>query len=287
MQIFGRGATSIARVTLSLLAAAPDALAGLTCWLMLLFLLTGPASAGLTEADIGAIGFTAAAGANVPLELTFRDAEEQQETLQEALAGKPALLLPVDYECRVTCGPALAIVAGALAQTGLRPGADFRLILVGLNPSDRAENARAFAQARIGDAELEAATAALTGDAETLGALMSAIGYRYAYDLGNDAFAHPTGVVALTADGRIARALSSFALDSTDLRLALIEAGEGRIGGLFGRIGLLCYGFDPVHGIYTASIMRLLQLAGAATVLLLAGALGLLFWLKLPQDGTA
>ena len=55
----------------------------------------------------------------------------------------------------------------------------------------------------------------------------------------------------LTADGRVARALSSLALNPRDLRLALVEAGEGRIGGLADRITLLCSGFDPVHGVYT------------------------------------
>ncbi len=249
-------------------------------------LLAGPASAALTEADIAAVGFTPAAGATVPLGIVFRDAEDRQQTLGQALGGKPALLLPVDYECRVTCGPALAIVVGALAQSGLRPGADYRLVLVGLNPRDAGESARAFAQARIGDPALEAATAALTGDADAVGALTAAIGYRYTYDAANEAFAHPTGAIALTADGRIARALSSLALDATDLRLALIEAGEGRIGGVLGRIGLLCYGFDPVHGIYTPSIMRVLQLAAAATILLLAGAIGLLSWRRRQQEGS-
>jgi protein SCO1/2 len=250
-----------------------------------LIVLAEPAAAGLTESQIAGVAFAPPAGAALPLGLIFHDADGQQTTLAESLAGKPALLLPVDYECRVTCGPALSIVAGALAQTGLRPGIDFRLILVGLNSQDGAPNARAFVQARIGDPQLEAATAPLTGDADAVQALMTAIGYRYARDPENQAFAHPTGLVALTADGRIARALSSLALDSTDLRLALIEAGEGRIGSMLGRVALLCYGFDPVHGIYTASIERLLRLAGAATVFLLAGAIALLSWRKRLQAG--
>jgi protein SCO1/2 len=82
----------------------------------------------------------------------------------------------------------------------------------------------------------------------------------------------------LTSDGHVSRMLSSLALQPNDLRLALIEAGGGRIGGLTGRIALLCYGFDAVHGIYTWQIVTLLRIAGGLTVAVLATALGLMLW---------
>jgi protein SCO1/2 len=82
--------------------------------------------------------------------------------------------------------------------------------------------------------------------------------------------------VVLSADGRVSRAMSSLALQPTDLRLALLEAGNGSIGGLAGRIALLCYGFDAVHGIYTRNIVFLLQISGAITVIVLAVAIALL-----------
>ena len=95
---------------------------------------------------------------------------------------------------------------------------------------------------------------------------MAAIGYRFQRDAANDAIAHPAAFVTLTADGRVSRVLSSLALQPTDLRLALVEAGDGEIGGLAGRIALLCYGFDAVHGIYTRQIATLLQIGGGLTV---------------------
>jgi protein SCO1/2 len=67
-------------------------------------------------------------------------------------------------------------------------------------------------------------------------------------------------------------------LQPTDLRLALLEAGDGKIGGLVGRIALLCYGFDAVHGVYTRKIATLLQIAGGFTVVILVSALGLMLW---------
>jgi protein SCO1/2 len=68
--------------------------------------------------------------------------------------------------------------------------------------------------------------------------------------------------------------LSSLALQPNDLRLALIEAGHGSIGGFAGKIALLCYGFDAVHGIYTRQISLVLRLAGAATIFMLVATIG-------------
>ena len=114
--------------------------------------------------------------------------------------------------------------------------------------------------------------------AEAIDALLQSIGYRFRRDTANNVIAHPAAFVTLTADGRVARTLSSLALQPADLRLALLEAGEGKIGGLAGRLALLCYGFDTVHGIYTAQIIMLLRVGGGATVAILAALLGFLFW---------
>ncbi len=202
----------------------------------------------------------------------MQDAAGHSLAFGAALGGRPALLIPVDYTCRTICGPSLAIAAGALAETGLRPGADYGLITVGIDPKDSSEDARSMVEARIADPAIAQATTVLTGGAGA-DALIEAVGYRAVYDPETDQFAHPAGALVLTADGRVARALSSLALNPHDLRLALVEAGEGRIGGLTDRITLLCYGFDPVHGVYTPLIRRILMIAGALTVAALAAAL--------------
>lgn len=234
--------------------------------------LAGSAHAGLTERDLAGAVLAPPPGARVPLTLPVQDAAGRSLAFGAALGGRPALLIPVDYTCRTICGPALAIAADALAETGLRPGADYTLITVGLDPKDSPADARALVEARIPDPALAGATVILTGGAGA-GALLEAVGYRAAYDAETDQFAHPAGALALTPDGRVARALSSLALNPRDLRLALVEAGEGRIGTLADHVTLLCSGFDPVHGVYTPLIRRLLTIAGALTVAALAAAL--------------
>lgn len=232
------------------------------------------ALAGLTEAQIGQVALSPPTGARVPMALMFKDAKGRDVTLGDAIAGRPTLLLPADFTCTQICGPALSIAAGALSQTGLQAGRDYSLVVVGIDANDSLDDARRFTSGQVGGPGVSV----LSGNASAIQSLMAAIGYRSQRDASNDAIAHPAAYLTLTADGRVSRVLSSLALQPIDLRLALLEAGGGKIGGLAGRIALLCYGFDAVHGIYTRQIATALRIGGGLTIAILASALGLMLW---------
>jgi protein SCO1/2 len=186
-------------------------------------------------------------------------------------------MILADYTCKSLCGPVLGLAAQALEQSGLQPGTDYRVVAIGLDPNDRPADAGAMKRAQIGEGTgLARATAFLTADTHALAQIEGAFGYRSAYDSQNLQVAHPAVAFVLTGDGRLARMLSSLALDPADLRLALVEAGEGRIGNLADTVRLLCYGFDPVAGIYTLSIHRILLLVSLLSTAALAAAVGLM-----------
>ena len=242
--------------------------------LLALSLWPAAAWAALTEQQIREVALAPPPGARVPTALVFTDLQGSELTLGGAMAGRPTLLLPADFTCTEICGPALSITASALSQTGLEAGRDYSLVVVGIDANDGTADARRFAADQVGGPGVSV----LTGDADAIRSLMTAIGYHFQRDAANDAIAHPAGFVTLTSDGRVSRVLSSLALQPIDLRLALVEAGEGRIGGLAGRLALLCYGFDAVHGIYSARIATALRIGGGLTVAALAAGLGLMLW---------
>ncbi len=247
-------------------------------WAALFFVLlaASPAAAQLSERDLATIASVASPGARVPLDLVFEDGSGRRVSLAQAFGGRPGLLLPVDFTCRTTCRPALAIASSALARTGLSPGKDYSFVAVGIDAKDGHAAARAFADGQTADATLAATARILVGGSSSTTALLDALGYRAVYDAGADQFAHPAAAFALTPDGRVARVLSTLALEPRDLRLALAEAGEGRIGGFATRIALLCYGYDAARGVYTPAIQRILTAAALLTVLLLGLSLLLL-----------
>lgn len=116
----------------------------------------------------------------------------------------------------------------------------------------------------------------LRGTAPDIGALTDAFGVRAIYDREHDQFAHPAAAFVVTPDGRISRTLSALAIDANSLRLALVEAGRGRVGRWTDQIHLLCYGFDPASGTYTLAARRLLLAAASTSVTVLALLIGLL-----------
>ena len=229
--------------------------------------LPGAGLARLAQNDLARVGVTPASDARVPLGLAFTDAESGPTTLGTALGERATLLLPVDYTCANVCDPMLAMTGAALAATGLAPGRDVSFVLVGLDPRDDVAAARRMLHDDGGGAS---AARALVGTAPAIDALTAALGYRFVVDRDTDSIAHPAAAILLTPEGRVARILSPLALNGRDLRLALIEAGEGRGSTLADRLTLLCYGYDAVRGIYTPLIERILSLAAAATVLAIA-----------------
>ncbi|WP_292613886.1 SCO family protein [Nitrobacter sp. 62-13] len=127
-----------------------------------------------------------------------------------------------------------------------------------------------------GPALAERVTTLFRSNAGNVHGLTDALGYRYRYDAAADQFAHPAGALVLTSDGRVSRSLASLALNPTDLRLALVEAGGGRIGTFTDRLSLLCYGFDAAHGVYTPAIARRLKVLAGLTVIGVLGSIAIL-----------
>ncbi len=111
----------------------------------------------------------------------------------------------------------------------------------------------------------------MNANARDIQAITSALGYRYAYDDEAGQYIHPAAAYALTADGKVSRLLNDFGLSGRDIRLALVEASQGRIGTVGDQVRLLCSAFDPAHGTYNVLVSRMLAIAAVMTIVLLGG----------------
>jgi protein SCO1/2 len=247
--------------------------------------LSAASSAGVAPAQLDTVKVDAQAGAAFPMSLRFADVKGVERSLADVVGDNPAVVVFADYTCSNLCGPILAFAAAGLARTGLAPGRDFHLIVIGLDPKDGPREAIDMKKSRIGDdTQLANASVFLVGNAPALKAATQNAGYHYIYDKEHDQFAHPAAAYVINRDGMIVRVLSGLNLTGDSLRLALVDAGRGRVGTLLDQITLYCFGFDPARGIYTASITKILTIAGCATILILAG--GILF-MALARRGRA
>jgi protein SCO1/2 len=184
------------------------------------------------------------------------------------------------------CTVTLNGLASALDVVSFEPGRDFEIVTVSFEPKETPELARAKKAAYLRRYKRPGAAAAwhfLTGDADQIRRLTEAVGFRYAWDETTKQYAHASGVMVLTPDGRLARYLYGVEYAPKDLRFSIFEASQGKILSPVDRLLLYCYHYDPELGRYGATVMGTLRVAA---VLTLAGIGALIVGLR-RREGTA
>jgi len=218
------------------------------------------------------VGFDQRLGAPLPLDLPFTDETGKAVRLGDYFGRKPVLLALVYYRCPVLCPQIIIGTAAAMKGIPYDPGRDFEIVFVSFDPEDTAERAaekKSAAMARYGKPASAAGWHFLTGEADSIQRLTAAAGFRYAWDPTIQQFAHASGIVVATPDGHLARYLYGVEYAPKDLKLALFEAGEGRIGGLSEKLMLLCFNYDAALGKYTIATLLSLKVVATVTLVLL------------------
>ncbi len=230
------------------------------------------------------VGFDQRLGEAVPAELAFTDFAGRPVALGDYFGERPLVAALVYYECPMLCGMVLDGLTRALRTLDFKPGRDFDVLVTSFDPREtpaQAAAARRRTLERYGreppPGDDDGGWHFLTGDRQAIDRLASTLGFRYAEVEGSEQFAHAAGIVLLTPEGRISRYLYGLEYAPRDLRLGLVEAAGGSIGGVVEKVLLYCFHYDPVTGRYSAAAMNLLRAAAAATVAVLAGFL-LLQW---------
>ena len=219
------------------------------------------------------VGYDQRLGEQVPLDLVFRDEVGRLIPLRSLFRGRAMVLSLVYYQCPMLCTLTLNGLASALSVLTFDVGKEFDVVTVSFEPKETAPLAAAKKKAHLERYQRPGAAEGwhfLTGDAPAIAALTRAVGFRYVWDAETRQYAHPAGLVVLTPDGRIARYMYGVEYAPRDLRLALVEASQRRIGNPVDTVLLYCYQYDPARGRYAASVLRLVRLGGILTVLGLA-----------------
>jgi protein SCO1/2 len=212
-------------------------------------------------------------GEQLPLDQSFVDSSGEQIQLRGCFAERPVILHLVYYECPMLCRLSADGLLKSLSTLSLELGKDFSIITLSFDPREGPElsaRARELAVARCGKEPVERGWQFLTGDEASIKAVTEAVGFRYAFDESTGQFAHASGVFVLTPSGEISRYLSGIEYSPRDLRLALVEASDNKIGTFTDQVLMLCYMYDPIVGKYGFAIMTLVRVGGVATVACLA-----------------
>jgi len=228
----------------------------------------------VTPADvIREVGFEQNLDAQLPLDAKFRDETGKTVELREYFGKRPVVLALVYYDCPMLCTMILNGMTGSLKAVNLDAGIDFEVVAVSFDPREGPELAAEKKQAYVKDygrAGTEKGWHFLTGEPESIRRLTEAAGFKYYWDEESQQFAHASGVMVATSEGRLSRYFYGIEYPPRDLRLGLVEASQGRIGSPVDTILLYCYHYDPATGKYGLVIMNVIRLGGTLTVVALA-----------------
>ncbi len=224
------------------------------------------------------IGIDQKLGAYIPSDAPFVDEQGRSVTLAD-YQGKPTILALVYFECPSLCTRVLNGMVRSLRELDLNAGTDYEVVAVSFDPRDKPEIAaekKSNYMAQLHRPNDEDSWHFLTGPESSSRQLANALGYRYAFDENSGQYVHPSSIMLLDPNGKITRYLYGIEYPVRDVRLGLVEASAGQVGGAVDQILLYCFHYDPENGKYGFMIVNILRAAGILTVVLIAGLIFLL-----------
>lgn len=243
--------------------------------LIFMFLLVPILTFSLASPKTVEVGIDEQLGKYVPLDLMFKNSKGENVKLGD-LIKKPTVLSLVYYHCPTVCKPLIGGKVDVLDRIQAKPGEDYQAITISFNPRETTENAKNIKDnfmKRFNNPFPPEAWQFLVGDAESIKKITDAVGFRYKAD-GAD-FLHPTTLIMLSPKGKVTRYFTGISYLPFDVKLGMLEAGEGKIGPTISKILLFCFRYDPEGKRYVFNILKV-----TATISIFFG-LMFLMWLMI------
>jgi protein SCO1 len=223
----------------------------------------------LTVSQLSDVRFDQELGAQVSLDLAFRDETGKTVTLAEYFGKKPVVLVLGYYQCPMLCTLTFNGMVEGMNDMKWSIGDEFNVVHVSINPRETPELAAAKRQNYLKQYGRPGAAAGwhfLTGDETQIHRLADEVGFHYAYDSSVQQYAHPSGLVILTPDGKVSKYFFGVKFPPPELYAALQNASKHNVGSPIQRLVLLCFHYNPIKGKYGAVIMMIIRIMGAATI---------------------
>jgi protein SCO1/2 len=233
---------------------------------------SGPATTGLPPA-LKEVGIDQKLNQQLPLELIFRDENGTPVKLGQYFGRKPVLISLVYYSCPMLCTQILNGMVTSFRALPFQVGKEFDVVTVSFDPREGAALASAKKKTYVGylspAAQKDAETGwhFLTGDESSIKQLADAVGFRYHFDDATNQFAHASAIMVATPQGKLSHYFYGIEYSTRDLRLALVQSSENKIGSPVDQLLLYCYHYDPATGKYGAVVMNMIRLGGVLTLI--------------------
>lgn len=240
-------------------------------------------SASRIPPSLNGVGVEEKLGDLLPRDAAFMDAEGRPVTLGEYMdSGRPLLVNFLYHNCPMLCSITLEALGQTLADMDWTPGQEFEVISISFGAGetpDMAARAKERMLAKLGREEASDGWHFLVGDSTNIHLVTDAAGYSFKWVASTQEYAHPAALIFAGEDGTITRYLHGLDLPANDVRKALVEASEGKVGSPVDQILMFCYQYDPGSNSYVLHATNLMKLGGMFTLMLIG--IGLfVFWRK-------
>ncbi len=215
------------------------------------------------------IGIIEKLGDYAPLDLKFRNSSGDTVLLRDII-DQPVVVSLVYFNCPGICSPLLGGVVDVLDRMDLKPGKDYKSLTISFDPSDTPELAAAKKKNYLKSFRRgpfpEEDWIWLTGDSAAIHTFTDAVGFKYKR-VGKE-FIHAGTLIVLSKEGKISRYLRGIEFQPFDLKMAITEASQDRVGPTISKVLLYCFSYDPAGKRYVFNFMKVF---GTAFLVFLAG----------------
>ncbi|MEJ7624687.1 MAG: SCO family protein [Pyrinomonadaceae bacterium] len=229
------------------------------------------------------VGIEQKLGAQLPLDTEFKDEAGNIVKLGSYFStGRPVIVAFVYYECPMLCNQVLNGLTGSLKGMSFDAGREFDVVAISFDARefdkpDLAKNKKTSYIERYNRPGTEKGWHFLTGSQASIDAAASAAGFSYKWDEKSNQFAHAAAVIVATPEGKLSRYFYGIDYSPRELKFGLMESADSKVGSAAEQLILYCYHYDPATGKYGLAVLRVMRLAGIATLLGM-GAMGFVFW---------
>jgi protein SCO1/2 len=241
-----------------------------------------PPNVGLPNVGLPNVGLDEHLGDTVPRDLHFISETGDTVVLGDVI-DRPTIVTLVYYTCPSICRPLLNEVAGTLAKlqaVDMQPNRDYRVVTISFDQFDSAAGSSRLKEEYyrlLPDGFPRDAWTSLTADSATISSFTEAVGFGFKRNDNDPDFAHPTSLIVLSPEGKITRYLVGAEYLPLDIKLALIEAREGRVGATIVKFYKFCFSYDPSGQKFVLNATRVVgasTLVGIAAIVLFVTASG-------------
>lgn len=208
--------------------------------------------------------------AQLPLNAEFKNEKGETIKLGDVIREKPVVFAFAYYTCPMLCGQVLQGITGSLKAVSFDAGKEYDVVVVSFNPRDsqhqaeKAKNTYVHRYARPGS---ENGWHFLYGDSLSIAQVTDAAGFRYKYDEISKQYAHGSAMMIVTPEGKLSKYFFGIEFAPKDVKFALMEATESKIGTVVDQIMLYCFHYDPKRGKYGPYIVNMLRIGASITII--------------------